>query len=277
MTTTPSNPMLFHGCAPFYERGRPAYSRDLAATLTAELGLDGSGRMLDAGCGPGILTVELAPGFEEAIGLDPDTDMLAEAARRAQARGIGNIRWVHGVAEQAADLVSGTFRLVAFGRSFHWTERERGAETMYDLLEPGGGLAVIHDQREGRPEPEGPGIPPIPHDAIRELIDRYLGADRPESRARTLVRERSHEAALAATRFGPPRVLYAPGRADIVRDIDDMVAKVFSKSSSAPHLFGSRLDEFEADLRKLLAAQSPSGLFWEWPGDTQIILAVKAR
>jgi hypothetical protein len=81
---------------------------------------------------------------------------------------------------------------------------------------------------------------------------------------------------LAQTRFGAPRRLFAPGRADIVRDIDGMLAGYFSMSYAAPHLFGEQLAAFEADLRAELAAYSPSGLFWDWPGDTGILLARKA-
>src|SRR5207247_946948 len=61
------DPSLFEGTAAHYVRGRPAYSRALAATLAAELGLDGTGRLLDAGCGPGILTLQLASRFGEAV------------------------------------------------------------------------------------------------------------------------------------------------------------------------------------------------------------------
>src|ERR1700756_5509699 len=39
--------------------GRPAYLPQLDAVLTQEMGLDGNGRLLDVGCGPGVLTVRL--------------------------------------------------------------------------------------------------------------------------------------------------------------------------------------------------------------------------
>ena len=42
-----------------------------------------------------------------------------------------------------------------------------------------------------------------------------------------------------------------------------IVASVLSLSYAAPHLFGDRLDEFEAALRALLAEASPDGLFSE--------------
>jgi hypothetical protein len=38
-------------------------------------------------------------------------------------------------------------------------------------------------------------------------------------------------------------------------------------------LFGDRLAEFEAELRAELARYSSIGSFWDWPGDTAILLA----
>jgi hypothetical protein len=40
------------------------------------------------------------------------------------------------------------------------------------------------------------------------------------------------------------------------RSVDQVVAYVLSMSNSAPHLFGDRLPEFEADLRRLLAPKA---------------------
>ena len=48
-------------------------------------------------------------------------------------------------------------------------------------------------------------------------------------------------------------------------------------SLAAPHLFGDERDAFETDLRALLAARSANGQFWDWPGDTEILLARKPQ
>jgi hypothetical protein len=47
------------------------------------------------------------------------------------------------------------------------------------------------------------------------------------------------------------------------RTEDQLVASVFSLSSSTPHLFGERRAEFERDLRALLRRASPGGVFAE--------------
>jgi SAM-dependent methyltransferase len=271
----PYDPTIYRGSARYYAPGRPPYSRELVSTLTDEVGLDGTGRLLDVGCGPGILTVELAPSFGEAIGLDPDADMLAEGERRARDAGIDNIRWVEAVAEAIPAVGLGTFRLVTFGQSFQWTDQVRVAEVVYDLLEPSGALALVVHTVEGRPMPEGPGYPPIPHDEIRELVRRYLGPHRRAGQGYRPDTFERYEDALVRTRFGKPRVVWAEGRPDIVRDVDGVLAGYLSMSYAAPHLFGDRLGAFEADVRALLTGRSPTGLFWDWPGDTEILLAHK--
>jgi SAM-dependent methyltransferase len=272
----PYDPTLYRGAAAHYARGRPPYSATLVSTLEAELALDGTGRLLDVGCGPGILTIELAGCFDEAVGLDPDADMLAEAVRRATEAGVQSVRWVRSVAENIPQLNLGTFHLVTFGQSFQWTDRERVAEAVYDILEPGGALALIWHTREGRPKPNGPGYPEIPHDDIHALIARYLGPRRRAGRGFRREPPDRSEDALARTRFGTPRSVLAPGRPDIVRDVDSVVAGFFSMSLATPHLFGAQRDAFEAELRALLAARSQRGLFWDWPGDTEIMLARKS-
>lgn len=65
----------------------------MAVVLRDELRLDGTGRLLDVGSGPGSLTLLLAPLFEEVVGVDPDPSMIAEAARQAALHGVGNARW----------------------------------------------------------------------------------------------------------------------------------------------------------------------------------------
>ena len=271
----PYDPTLYQGSAAYYATGRPPYSHELVPTLSALAGLTDLDRLLDVGCGPGVLAIAFAHRVAEAIGLDPDADMLAEGARRAHEAGIVNIRWTRARAEDIPALELGSFKLVTFGQSFHWTDRERVAEAVYDVLEPGGTLALVVHAHAGRPQPVGPGYPPIPHDAILALIDRYLGPRRRAGQGFAALPADRYADALARTRFGVPRHIFCAGRPDIVRDIAGVLAGYFSTSFAAPHLFGDRRTQFEADIHAELTRWSPSGLFWDWPGDTEIVLATK--
>jgi len=102
LPTSMYDPTIYLGSAPHYRRGRPRYSPELEATLVRELGLDGHGRLLDVGCGPGILTTRLAGLFNSVIGLDPDAAMLAEGRRAAEDAGLRNISWVRAARRGAA-------------------------------------------------------------------------------------------------------------------------------------------------------------------------------
>jgi SAM-dependent methyltransferase len=275
VAAVPYDPTIYEGAAAHYRRGRPPYSPQLEPMLAEELGLDGKGRLLDGGCGPGILTVRLAHLFEDAVGLDPDPAMLAEGRRVAAERGIGNITWVQARAEELPGAAPGPYRLVTFGSSLHWTDEARVAETVYDMLEPGGALALIVHTVEGRPVPPSPGPPPIPHEEIKAIVEKYLGSTRRVGQGIAPVRTHRFEDVLVRTRFGTPLSIFAPGIPDLLRNSESVLSGYFSFSTSAPHLFGDRIEDFSAEVRELLRSRSPEGVFWDWPGDTEVILARK--
>ena len=279
--TTPSpsafDPQAFEGTAEYYAVGRPPYSAQLADTMATELSLDGTGQLVDVGCGPGVLELPLARLFDHVTAIDPEPGMLQTGQRRCQQAGVTNVRWVRGVAEDIASLNLGRVRAVTFGQSFHRVRRLEVAETVYDRLMSGGSLVLIsHNPDDGRPRPANPGYPEIPHAAVQELILDYLG-----ERTRHYLatwnegQPERFEETLLQTRFGGSRTIYAPGRPDLIKDIDTVVANYHSLSYSAPRWFGSRRADFESDLRHLLREHSPNGLFWDWPGDTELVIATK--
>jgi len=265
---------LYLGSAPYYMRGRPPYAPGLADALRRILALEEQGRLLDVGCGPGVVTLPLAHLFTEAVGLDPDQGMLAEGARRAAEAGVGNITWVRARAEELPAGL-GWFRVVTFAQSFHWMDRERVAAIVLEMLEPGGALVHISDFKGDTARDRSDELPHAlpPYEAIRELIRRYLG---PVPRAgQGLLRYGSPDGEAIVLRnagFRDPEYLLLPTGGVQVRDVDDIVAWVYSLSGSAPHLFRDRLKEFEADLRHLLHQAAPSGLFAEQPPDTEVFI-----
>jgi ubiquinone/menaquinone biosynthesis C-methylase UbiE len=280
--TTPSpsafDPQAFEGTAEYYAVGRPPYSAQLADTIARELPLDGTGQLLDVGCGPGALELPLAPLFDHVTALDPEPGMLQAGQRRCQQARVANVRWVQGVAEDIAALNPGSWRAITFGQSFHRVRQLEVAEAVYDLLVPGGSLILIsHNADDGRPRPTGPGHPEVPRAAVRKLILDYLGdGTRHYLATWDQGQPARFEDTLSQTRFGGSRTVYAPGRPDLIIDIDIAVVSCFSLSYAAPRWFGNRRADFESDLRHLLREYSPDGLFWDWPGDTELVIATKS-
>ncbi|MGH3253883.1 MAG: class I SAM-dependent methyltransferase [Streptosporangiaceae bacterium] len=249
---------LFAGAAGYYEQGRLPYAPDLADVFARSLALDGRGRLLDVGCGPGTVTVRLAPLFEGAVGLDPDPEMLARASRAAADRGIGNVTWVRLRAE-ALPAGLGRFLAVTFAASFHWMDRPRVASAVATMLDPGG-AAVQVDAPPARPDASLP-FPPPPDDALDRLRIRYLGRGR---RAGQTIRNTSpsgEDEVFRQAGFRSAQTVTVPDQRIIERTVDDVVARVFSTSSTAPHLFGDRRENFETDMREILAQASPAGRF----------------
>ncbi|WP_320069381.1 class I SAM-dependent methyltransferase [Micromonospora sp. RTGN7] len=262
---------LFAGSAPHYERGRLPYAAGFVDALRQALDLNGSGRLIDVGCGPGTVTVPLAPMFVEAVGVDPDRAMLEAARRRGVRAGIGNVRWVRARAEELPAGL-GAFRVAVFAQSFHWMDREQVARTISRMLDPGGAFVHISDVKE--PSSSG-GLahPAPPVDALRELVRHYLG---PVRRAGQGVLEHGtpggEAALLVQAGFGGPELLRVRADRVLRRTIDDVAAWVYSRSDSAPHLFGQRLAEFDDDLRSLLDEASDEGRFSERAPDTEIFI-----
>ena len=251
---------LYAGSAAYYGRGRMPYPPELAAAIRDELGLDGTGRLLDVGCGPGSLTKLLAPCFAYAIGVDADGDMIAEAARQSAA----TIEWRQLRAEELPAGL-GTFRVVTFAQSFHWMDQQLVAGTVRRMIEPGG--AWVHVGANTHQGVDS-GFWPV----IGELVTGYLGPARRAGQGTLGSPRAGEEDVMRAAGFdGPTRLVI--GRGDVVeRSLDEIVAAVFSLSSSAPHLFGDRLAAFEQDLRAALLAWSPRGVFPERRGEIEVVI-----
>jgi SAM-dependent methyltransferase len=253
---------VFEGTAAYYRRGRKPYAPTLVGALAEHLGLDGRGRLLDVGCGPGTVALVLAPLFERVVGLDPDRGMLGEAARAAAEQGVHTAAWVRLRAEELPGAL-GLFRVITFGQSFHWMDRARVATAVWDMLDPGGAVVQVDLWHASPPDerPKSGPHPSVPEAAIDELRRRWLG---PHRRAGQGFRDTSpsgEDEVFQRAGFAPEEIVLVPDERRLTRTVDDVVAWVLSTSSTAPHLFGEQLEDFVRDLRALLLETSPDGLF----------------
>ena len=255
---------LFAGTAAHYAVGRMPYPPALVDAVRDALGLDGTGRLLDVGCGPGSLTILLAPLFAEAVGVDADPEMVAEARRAAP-----SIEWRRLRGEELpADL--GIFRAVVFAQSFHWMDQPLVADRVRGMLEEDG--AWVHvgaTTHRGVEDARALPFPRPPWDRIDALVASYLGPLR-RAGAGTLpdgTRGGEEDVMRAAGYRGPQRIVVPRGEV-VERTTDDVVDAVLSLSGSAPHLFGDRLGAFVDDLRDVLGA----GPFAERTRDVELVI-----
>ena len=231
--------------------------------LVDALALDGLGRLLDVGCGPGSLTLLLAPYFVEAIGVDADADMLAEAAQLAERQNLRNVRWRQLRAEELpADLPP--VRVATFAQSLHWMDRRHVVARVRAMLEPNGAAVHVHATTHQGIDTDAPlPHPRPPREQITQLVRRYLG---PQPRAGqgvlTSGTSEPEEVIYRAAGFSGPERFEVPGWT-VERTVEEIAASVYSLSGASPHLFGNRLEQFDKELRRLLLEAADHDSFSE--------------
>jgi SAM-dependent methyltransferase len=260
---------LFAGTAWHYARYRPGYPQMFLNDLVARFGLDGTGRLLDLGCGTGQLTLPLAGHVAEAVGMDPEADMLAEATRQARAAHITNATWVQG---NSADLPGelGRFRLVTMGRSFHWMDREQVLAALDHMVEDGGGLVLANDSCLVRPITAW-------QQAIDDIGRRFL----PPSfappgplagRMNAAVDHRPHEEILARSPFAyVHRLVYKFERP---WTLEQAIGYLYSTSLPLRRLLGDQQPAFEQAITDTLLTINPDGKFTE-PVALEVLTATR--
>jgi ubiquinone/menaquinone biosynthesis C-methylase UbiE len=246
----------FKGTAWYYARYRPGYPQEFIQHVVERFGLDGTGRSMDLGTGTGQLALPLAPYFEEVVAVDPEPEMLAEAAPRAAALGVTNIRWVGGGSNELPELKSelGMFRLVTMGASFHWMDREATLAHLAEMVTPTGGLVIVGGPSLWNRANEW-------QEAVKRVIQRWLGeARRAGSSTYSEPRERE-DAVLARSAFR--RVERFSLETPRSWTLDEIVGNLYSTSFCSPRVLGEKREAFERDLRETLRELNPGGVFEE--------------
>jgi ubiquinone/menaquinone biosynthesis C-methylase UbiE len=134
----------FTGAADVYARYRPGYPPALLDWVIREAGLAHGDRVADIGCGTGIASRLLAEHGLRVVGVDPNADMLREAAAH------GGASYLRARAE-ATGLADASVRLVVLAQALHWLALEAALTELGRVLAPGGRLAVFYNLRGESP------------------------------------------------------------------------------------------------------------------------------
>ncbi|MDA0302477.1 MAG: class I SAM-dependent methyltransferase [Chloroflexi bacterium] len=130
--------------------------RVLEAFWGGRRAVDGTFRVLDAGCGTGDNTVFLAEQLRgtgaQVVALDFSSTSLGIARRRIELRGLtDDVTFVHSPLEAAPALDIGPFDfIVTTGVLHHLDSPEVGLRALRDVLKPDGGIGVMVYARYGR-------------------------------------------------------------------------------------------------------------------------------
>jgi SAM-dependent methyltransferase len=247
---------LYRGTARYYDRFRLPYPDELLEDLCRRAGVNGRGRLLDLACGPGTVTFALNDRFAEVWAVDQEPESVAFAERRAGERGVDNIRWITGRAEDVDSYED--FDLVTVGTAFHRLDRPRVAEVAMRSLRPGGCLALLWSA--------------IPADGSEEWqrrlaeiivdwMERAGSADRVPADFERQLELFPH------TKVLEDAGLVVEGRSEFAGTHDwsiaGLIGFLYSTSVLSKAVLGDRAPAFEADLEARMRAVEPSGVFRE--------------
>lgn len=238
---------IFAGTANDYSRFRITHPSPVADYLSAlARHEEAAPRLVELGCGPGTLTLELASRGVDVIAIDPNPEMIAVGRARAAARGLLSTDWRVGTAEDvtAQRGVAGVAGAV-MADSFHWMDRATVLAALDGLVAPGGFVAIVCSRALDTPRAWWHGV-------VEQVRARYVAGTAAGVGTAYRVPVGDHETVLRSSAFRRVSVL----RYDypLHYTVAELVAaqRTFAYSSSA--VLGDRHREFEAELTSALDA-----------------------
>jgi len=138
-----------------------------AGEVERHFGAGAEVRVLDAGCGDGLLSLAMAKGHRSwsILGVDLRADLLEGARKRAAARGLANVAFAEGNLEQPLPEQD-VQAVLAVECLSEIPDDRRALQMMAEALAPGGMLVVQVPERDW--EPVLPGSPGTWREQVRQ-------------------------------------------------------------------------------------------------------------
>ncbi len=235
----------FASTVEFYSRYREPYSPGFFPIVAERLGLRGSEKLLDIGCGPGLLAIGFAPLVGEVTALDPEASMIA-AARAAAAEAGVNISFVHEKLEQFS--AASSFDVVTIGRALHWLDRETALPVLRQIVGDSGRILVCGASNTDTPE--------FPWVKLYDIARRSFTSAGDEKRYRL-----DNKVWFDGSGFEQVDTISVAERREVTNA--ELIGRALSKSSTSPTALGSRREEFEARIKAAVEPFARSGVLQE--------------
>lgn len=130
-------------------------------------------KILDVGCGPGTITVDLAARVPQGsvLAIDPSADVIAKAKKHAEEQGVTNVRFEVGDIfnwEEVQGIEEGGFDIVHAHQVLQHLQDPLGAMKELNCLTKPGGVVAVRDVDYSAMNwyPE--------HEGMRKWLDLYL-------------------------------------------------------------------------------------------------------
>lgn len=127
---------------PLYDASRPNYAIDAVEHVVSTFALDTNAHVLDLGAGTGIFSRQIEPYVSRVTAVEPSASMRASLSARS-----ATIEVVDG-SDVAIPLPSRSVDAVVVAQAFHWFDAPRALLEIHRVLNDGGGLALIWNDRD---------------------------------------------------------------------------------------------------------------------------------
>lgn len=218
---------------------RPPYP-DETFEIILDLLPAGCRRVLEVGCGTGVISRPLAAHVDALDAVDPSAAML-EVGRALPGGDRDNLRWILGSAEDA--VLHPPYGLVVAASCFHWLDWEVVLPRFASALIEGGLLAVVQSVTRGGPD-------------LKELMPRY-------SHNQDFSKNDDYDWRAELERRGfllPPTGFRQTAWRPFQQSFDDFVDGWHSMGGFSRERMGAEaVVQFDLELRSVLARTYPAG------------------
>ncbi len=225
---------IFKSTSVYYARYRLGYPQELISYLKKELTLDGTGTLLDLGCGTGQLALQLSPFFKDVDAVDASSEMIDQGRVAAATKAILNINWYVQRAEDINRLTNEAvlYDTVTIGNAFHHMDREVTLKLLDNLVKDHGCLVILYsgESLRNRNTPW--------KKRLAELIEKYVGEKEQVQKMIAIQEKKNDREILKQSTFSDVR--YFQHTYPLVWTMDSILGHLYSTSYCSTEVLGNK-------------------------------------